>query len=153
MDRVLLKPIGVVRSSFKEEPKADHHKIVSEIVLNPELSGALDGLEDFSHIYVIYWAHKAREKGVQELKVHPQGRADFKPVGVYATRSPSRPNRICLDLVELLERKGNTIRVKGLDAYNGSPVLDIKPYDRYDIIPEPRVPEWWLRLHQTPVKK
>ncbi|MBI4258545.1 MAG: tRNA (N6-threonylcarbamoyladenosine(37)-N6)-methyltransferase TrmO [Thaumarchaeota archaeon] len=104
-------------------------------------------MEEFSHVYVLYWAHKARVRRKTSLMVHPAGRMDFDPVGVFASRSPHRPNRILQSIVEVLERKGNVLRVRGLDALDGSPVLDIKPYDLFDVVSNLRVAGWWLQIH------
>ncbi len=69
-------------------------------------------------------------------------------VGVLATRAPHRPNPIGLSLVELVERRGNILKVRGLDALDGSPVLDLKPYDKWDSAEHVRVPEWWTKLER-----
>lgn len=82
------------------------------------------------------------------MKVHPRGRVDIEEVGVFATRSPHRPNPIGLTLVKLLSKKGRTLTVRGLDAYDGTPVLDIKPYDRRDTTRQFRVPAWWRKLER-----
>ena len=69
-------------------------------------------------------------------------------MGVFAIRTNQRPNPIGLTLVQLLEVEGNTLLVRGLDAYDGTPVLDIKPFDAWDTAKDARVPEWWTRLNQ-----
>ena len=151
MARISVNPVGRVRSPYREYgAKRDRREVVSEIVLDEPYSDGLQGIEDFSHLHVIYWAHQALLRRPSALLVHPAGRKDLGPVGVFASRSPNRPNRLCLSLVELLERRGNVLRVKGLDAYDGSPVLDIKPYDLDDLVPHPKVPSWWLKLHGKP---
>ena len=90
--------------------------------------------------------HKLDESLRSTYKTHPRGREDLPLVGVLATRGKARPNPIGLTVVELVERRGNVLKVKGLDAYNGSPILDIKPYDYYDIKEGIRVPAWWLMV-------
>ena len=124
-----------------------HGLAVSKIVINREFARGLEGLEDFSHVYVVFWLHEIPEPS-HRLRVHPRGRQDLKKVGVFASRSPHRPNPIGLTLVKLLNKKGEILTVKGLDAYNGTPVVDIKPYDKRDSAPRPRVPAWWRQLER-----
>lgn len=141
-----LRPIGHVVTRASHEALR-HGFAVSKIVINREFARGLDGLEDFSHVYVVFWLHEM-PKPSHRLKVHPRGRFDLEKVGVFATRSPHRPNPIGLTLVKLLSKKGRILTVKGLDAYNGTPVLDLKPYDKRDSAPRPRVPAWWRKLER-----
>ena len=69
-------------------------------------------------------------------------------LGAFATRTPHRPNPIGLTLVELLEVEGNVVTVRGLDAFDGTPVLDMKPFDYWDVAEDARVPEWWMKLEK-----
>ena len=142
---IILKPIGIVRSGIKPPPaeRRDWWKgVVSEIVIDSSLTEALDGLEGFSHIIVLYWMHQAAS-GKLPLKVHPMGRKEVPVQGLFAVRTPNRPNRIGKATVRLLQRQGNILRVKGLDALDGSPVIDIKPYlPGYDSVTDARVPQW-----------
>ena len=117
--------------------------MTSEIELLPEHAERLDGIEDFSHIQVIFYLDRVTRRERQMRKFHPRDRQDMPLVGAFATRSQRRPNPIGLTTVTLLERKGNTLRVKGLDALDGTPVLDIKPYSpRMDSAPGARLPQW-----------
>lgn len=131
-----VKFIGQVESSG--EP--------STIKIFPEFCAGIEGLGDFSHIIVLYWFHlRDNEKERQTLKVIPGRHPGAPEVGVFACRSPSRPNPIGLCVVELLKIEGCTLTVKGLDALEGSPIVDIKPYlPRADAVPEARTPEWTL---------
>lgn len=143
---VKLRPIGhVVTAASHEELR--HGSAVSKIVIDPKFIRGLEGLEDFSHVFVLFWLHEM-PKWNRRLRVHPKGRLDIEKMGVFATRSPHRPNPIGLTLVKLLSKRGRTLTVKGLDAYNGTPVLDLKPYDRRDSAPRPRVPLWWRKLER-----
>ena len=139
-----LRPIGHVRTSASHEALR-HGSAVSKIVIDPRFAKGLEGLEDFSHVYVLFWLHNA-PRWSKKLKVHPRGRVDVEKVGVFATRSPHRPNPIGLTLARLLAKRGRTLTVKGLDAYDGTPVLDLKPHDARDSTPRPRVPKWWREL-------
>jgi len=136
-----MKPIGYIkRLSKKEDVK--NRELVTRIAVRKDLVQALDGLEDFSHLYVIFYMHKVPENERRQLKVHPRGRMDLPLVGVLATRTAFRPNPLGLTLVELIERKDNVLIVKGLDASNGTPVLDLKPADSLDMAANISVPQW-----------
>jgi tRNA-Thr(GGU) m(6)t(6)A37 methyltransferase TsaA len=147
-ETIVVRPIGYVRTDVPdEEIRHRRREIRAEIVLDEDLAPALDGIEDFSHLFVLFWLHRVPPEETQRRKVHPRGRMDLPLVGVLATRGRSRPNPIGLAVVELLGRSGPVLEVRGLDAYDGTPVLDIKPYDSYDVVPHPRVPAWWVQLH------
>jgi len=139
-----LKAIGIVKNGIKQptDVRDAWQKVVSEIVIDESLTEALDGLEGFSHIIVLYWLDRAAS-GKLPLKVHPMGRKEVPRQGIFAVRTPNRPNRIGKATVRLLQRQGNILRVEGLDALDGSPVIDIKPYlPGYDSVTDARVPEW-----------
>jgi tRNA-Thr(GGU) m(6)t(6)A37 methyltransferase TsaA len=144
---VKLSPIGFVRRKANEEDVKDR-SLVCSIIVKKAYEKALDGVEDFSHIYVVFWMHKIGDAERRTLKTHPRGRMDLPLLGVFATRSPLRPNPIGLTIVELLGRKGNILTVRGLDAFEGTPVIDVKPYNHWDIIDDVKVPEWWLKLEK-----
>jgi tRNA-Thr(GGU) m(6)t(6)A37 methyltransferase TsaA len=80
------------------------------------------------------------------LKVHPRRRKDLPLLGIFATRTMTRPNPVGLTLVELVKVEGNVLTVRGLDAFDGTPILDIKPFDSWDIAETAKVPEWWTKL-------
>jgi tRNA (adenine37-N6)-methyltransferase len=138
---IILKPIGTVSSPLKERERRDASKTVSEIILDQELTEGLDNLDEFSHITIIYFIHKSHKPA--PLKVHPKIRKEPTPVGVFASRSPDRPNALGKTTVKLLERRKNVLKVQGLDAIDGTPVLDIKPYiPGMDSVPDAKVPRW-----------
>ncbi len=147
MSAILLKPIGFVetKASDDEVPINDN---ISKIVLNSDLEQALDGVENFSHLFILYWLHDLPKNTEERLKTHPRGRKDMPLLDIFATRTPYRPNPIGLTLVELLKVNGCILTVRGLDAFDGTPILDIKPYDKWDVPENSRMPEWWLRLEQ-----
>ena len=139
---ITLKAIGIVRSEIKQPVRRDYAKVVSEIVIDSSLTEALDGLDEFSHIIVLYWMHQATS-GKVPLKVHPRGKPELPLVGLFATRSPNRPNPIGKATVRLLQCQDNILRVEGLDAIDGTPVIDIKPYiPRYDSAANTTEPQW-----------
>jgi tRNA-Thr(GGU) m(6)t(6)A37 methyltransferase TsaA len=139
-----LKAIGVVRSDFKKRTSArlDLRKMTAEIEIDPQLTEALEGLEGFSHIIVLYWMHQA-VFDQKQLKTYPMGNKVAGVQGLFAVRTPNRPNPIGKTTVRLLEKHGNILKVQGLDAIDGSLVLDIKPYiPSYDSASDATVPSW-----------
>ncbi|MCK4581655.1 MAG: tRNA (N6-threonylcarbamoyladenosine(37)-N6)-methyltransferase TrmO [Dehalococcoidia bacterium] len=120
-------PIGVIHSPYERRGQAPRQGRGREEICQVEVFGefeeGLKDIEGFSHVILIYWFHKS--KGYS-LSVIPSW--DAKPHGLFATRSPDRPNPLGLSVVELVAREGNILTVKGLDAIDGTPLLDIKPY-------------------------
>ena len=127
-EKIELKPIGFVKTEAVGKEVRNKGN-VSEIIFREDLVEALNGIEDFSHLFVIFWMHKISKQERKRMKVHPRGRGDMPLLGVFATRTPYRPNPLGLTLVELLGVEGNVVTVRGLDAFDGTPVLDIKPFD------------------------
>jgi tRNA-Thr(GGU) m(6)t(6)A37 methyltransferase TsaA len=162
---IKIKPIGYVKSDITEstfqqnidvdveERKRQNQlkykqikQIISELIIDPSYADMLDGVEKFSHIDVIYWPHLLSDKQRKLRKVHPMGRKDLPLQGIFATRSPARPNSILISTVELLKRQNNILQVRGLEALDGSPILDIKTYIQIsDQVTNPVFPEW---VHQ-----
>ena len=128
MAEFALHPIGFVRSSIKnrgEGPKQGREGAPDAwLEVNREYADAVDGTEIGDEIVVITWLHKARR---DELKVHPRGDTDNRLSGVFATRSPDRPNPLGLHRVKVLEIVENRIKVGPMEAIDGTPVVDIKP--------------------------
>ena len=151
-EEIELKPIGFVKTKAVGKEVRDRSN-VSQIVLREDLAEALEGIEDFSHLFVIFWMHEISKEERRTMKVHPRGRGDLPLLGVFATRTPSRPNPIGLTLVELLEVEDNVVTVQGLDAFDGTPVLDIKPFDHWDIAQDVRIPDWWMKLEKERSEK
>lgn len=133
-----LRFIGVVEKAGEQE---------AEVRIFPEFCTGLKGIEDFSHLIILYWVHlRDNEEERRTLLVFPRRHGVDVETGVFACRSPSRPNPIGLCVAELLRIKECTLIVKGLDALERSPIIDVKPYiPRADSIPNARVPEWTWR--------
>lgn len=146
MREFVVRPIGVVRSALKDPADAPKQGALTDqeadVVVDPAFLPALDGLQrraapageaasgDSPHrksgkIIVICWMHGADR---DRLKVHPRDREDRPERGVFSTRSPHRPNPLSLHTVTLLGIDGNVLRVRGMDAIDGTPVVDIKPH-------------------------
>jgi tRNA (adenine37-N6)-methyltransferase len=137
-----MQPIGYVRSPFQDTksiPKGLGVKHDAEGVLDlrPEFEEGLRDVEGFSHLFVIWQFDRSTDF---DLTVTPP--SDNRPHGVFATRSPRRPNPIGLTVVELLGRDGPRLRVRGVDMLDGTPILDIKPY--LSSIPPERLRRGWL---------
>ena len=145
-----LRPIGHVENEIEPGERVTWEEIDSRVVIDQEWANGLEGLEAFSHVIVIFWLDRPKEDEEElPLKVHPEAREDMPLLGLFATRTPHRPNPIGLTAVELLARKANVLHVRGLDAFNGTPVLDIKPYlIRGDLKPEASIPKWLHKLWQ-----
>ncbi|MFX1498044.1 MAG: tRNA (N6-threonylcarbamoyladenosine(37)-N6)-methyltransferase TrmO [Promethearchaeota archaeon] len=161
-----LRPIGFVKSKADKEVlkysnkdiKLDFDVVLnqgsdlkkSEIIINKEYQDCLDGIEDFSHIIILFWTHKVPENARQIKKVHPAGLKQMPIKGIFATRSPVRPNLICKTTVKLIERKGTTLIVEGLDAIDNTPVIDIKPHiPFYDSPLNVKLANWMYQLMQN----
>ncbi|MEM0373034.1 MAG: tRNA (N6-threonylcarbamoyladenosine(37)-N6)-methyltransferase TrmO [Ignisphaera sp.] len=129
---VCFKYIGYVR---RDNNSASRDEVV-RIEVNEEYADGLLGIEEFSHVIIIYHLHLSNFDGrlLREKR-------NVK-VGVFATRSQFRPNPIGISVCELIRREKNVLYVRGINAFNGTPVLDIKPYDAWDRIERIRVPEW-----------
>jgi len=133
----VVKFIGIVRTSNGKE---------SRVEIYSSFCDGLMGLEAFSHLIILYWFHERdTEECRRTLRVVPRKHEGAPEIGVFGSRSPSRPNPIGLCVVRLLRRKDCTLTVEGLDAIEGSPIIDIKPYlPRADLVPSAKAPEWTL---------
>ena len=152
MAEYTLKPIGYVEVGLPRpgEPERDRYAtrydFIGVVRVYDEYVDGLMGLEEYSHVILIYVFHEQREV---RLRVRLKG--TDKEVGIFATRYPLRPNPIGLSVLELVKVEPPRLWLRGLDAWTGTPVLDIKPYDYYDVVKRPRVPrefeEEWLRSY------
>jgi tRNA (adenine37-N6)-methyltransferase len=134
----------------KREQIKQQNQAISELVIDSDLEGILDGIDEFSHILVLYWAHLGPKEKRSLTRVHPMGRQDFPLTGIFATQSPVRPNPILVTVVKLVEHQANILKVTGLDAMDGSPILDIKPYTGSLIVNETiKVPDWIRQIQQA----
>lgn len=141
---IKIKPLGRAKNQVEKPRLPGWDKVVTKIVIDKKYAGGLDGIEDYSHVIVVYWMDREKEC---HLKHRPQGNTSVPFVGIFACRCPQRPNRIALSTVKLVGRKGNVLAVKGLDIVNGTPILDIKPYTpAYDKVAGAKVPAWVNKL-------
>jgi tRNA-Thr(GGU) m(6)t(6)A37 methyltransferase TsaA len=150
--KLILYPIGRVCNPHAAEDASSWdgnsgwEEGTAEIEIDAAWAEALDGIGEFSHIWVVWWLDRFEEPPASP-RVHPEGRQEMPEVGLFATRSPHRPCPIAITAVRLQEHDGTRLLVQGLDASPGTPVLDIKPYlRRGDLIPEATMPDWLERL-------
>lgn len=142
-----ITPIGTVRNEIRTPIVQGWGKVVSDLVLNERYTDGLDGIEDYSHVVVIFWMDQAGPP--KSLKGHVQSREDLPVAGLFARRGPSRPNPIGITAVSLLGREKNVLRVRGVDAMDGTPILDIKPYTpAFDNVENARVPQWCKQVYE-----
>ena len=147
MDDITLRSIGTVSSPVAERTDRDWGAVRSRIILDPEFAGGLLGLESFSHAIVVTYLHQARYESEKHLRRRPRNLESMPLVGILAQRAKNRPNPIGVTAVEVFVVSHDYLEVRGLDAIDGTPVLDIKPYyPHFDRIGAPRVPEWVDRL-------
>jgi len=146
---ITVTPIGVVRSLRTEARDDEWGELASTIELDPErfAEDALRGLDAFSHAEVLFHMNAVDEAEVERGARHPRGRTDWPEVGIFAQRAKGRPNRLGASLCCVLAVEGLVVTVAGLDAIDGTPVLDIKPYMReFGPRGEVRQPAWATEL-------
>ena len=141
---IQMRSIGIVRRAAADENERDR-SLVAKVVIDRDLAPALDGIEEWSHVYVLTWLDRVTRQA--EPALHHPGSV----VGILAARSPIHPNPIGLTLVELVKRQDNVLWVRGLDAYDGTPVLDVKPYPDWEqgrliMVTDCRVPGWLAQI-------
>ncbi len=140
--------IGTVRCPVTEMSQGNWSDVVSAIHLEPQYQGGLQGLQGFSHVLVVFWLDQATGFDVnKQLLRKPRGMEDLDALGVFAQRTKYRPNPIGVTAVELVGIEGGVVKVKGLDALDGTPVLDLKPYmPAFDRVENVRMPSWVARF-------
>ena len=142
---ITLQPVAWVKSSRTEIRDDDWGKETATITLDDSMpTEALDGLEEFSHVEILFHFHKADPTRIASGKRHPRNNPAWPEVGIFARRGKNRPNHIGLTVVRILRRDSRVLHVAGLDALDGTPVIDIKPI-MHGFLPEPddiREPQW-----------
>ncbi|MBB6453008.1 tRNA-Thr(GGU) m(6)t(6)A37 methyltransferase TsaA [Salirhabdus euzebyi] len=145
---IQLQPIGYVQSGRKEVEDDFWGKETSVIQLEDELNEqSLDGIETFSHVEVIFYFHLVDDNKIQYESRHPRNNEEWPKVGIFAQRGKNRPNKLGVTTAKLVKREGKTIIVEGLDAVEGTPILDIKPVMQ-EFLPREKVqqPSWSSEL-------
>lgn len=154
---IVLRPVGVVKTSFSnEEVKKSEEGVPGVVEVYEEYEEGLEGIEGFSHIILITYLHKVTDEQKRVLKVKHKRLVryglkleELPEVGVFCTDSPHRPTPIGLTIARLIKREGRLLHVENLDLFNNTPVLDIKPYtpDRAVSNKELKFPEWFTKLY------
>lgn len=129
MKALVIKPIGYVRKG--------------KIAINNRWLKGLTGIDGFSHVMVFFWLHKSHKP---DLLLHSRSIENLPEIGFLATRTPHRPNPIGFTVVKLLKRRGGQLWIEGLDAWDGTPILDLKPYTKRDSVGKFRIPNWVKKL-------
>jgi tRNA-Thr(GGU) m(6)t(6)A37 methyltransferase TsaA len=148
---ITVTPVATVRSPRLDRTDVDWGAVESTIELDRKqfTEEALIGLSDFSHLEIVYFMHAIPEDAITTSARHPRENSAWPRVGIFAQRGAKRPNRIGISRCRLVSVDGATIRVRGLDAINETPVLDIKPYMReFGTIGEVRQPQWATEVMQ-----
>ncbi len=144
LKKAVFAPIGYARSPVKTPRMGGWKSVASEITVKKKFAEGLDGLDEFSHVVVVYWLDRVRG---YSLRHRPQGNPNVPKVGIFACRCPNRPNPIGITTAKLVSVKGNKIKVLGLDVVDKTPILDIKPYTmKYDLVKNAKYPAWVERL-------
>ena len=144
MEKITLNPMRVAKNSENKSRFGSFGDVVSEIIVDEKFTDAFNGIEDYSHVIVVYWMDKIKDYVITH---RPQGNPEVPIIGIFACRCPPRPNPIGVTTVELIERIGNRIKVKGLDILDGTPIIDIKPYwPIYDNVKDEKMPGWVNKL-------
>jgi len=145
---IALSPIGTVKNTRRVVEDDHWGEIVSVIELTSSFTEeALLQIEEFSHAEIIYYFHLVEETKIETGARHPRNNLDWPKVGIFAQRGRNRPNRLGASIVKIIKREGPRLFVQGLDAIDGTPVLDIKPVMK-EFLPRERVdqPQWATEL-------
>jgi tRNA-Thr(GGU) m(6)t(6)A37 methyltransferase TsaA len=150
MTQILLHPIGIVRSPVTDPSRDEYWGGIQSVIELDVPSEAIAGLGEFSHIVVVYHFHQVAPESVERGARHPKGRQDWPSVGIFSQRAKRRPNRIGVSTCRLLKIDGSKLTVEELDAIDGSPVIDVKPYmSGFGPVGEVREPQWSRELMST----
>lgn len=141
---IKIKSVGIAKNQEKKH-FGNWRNVITKLVINKEYKDALDGLNEYSHLVVIYWMHEVKKCDIKHV---PQGKTKEVPeVGIFACRCAERPNPIGISTAKIVSIDNNIITVKGLDIIDNTPILDIKPYTpQYDVAKDVKVPAWTNKL-------
>jgi tRNA-Thr(GGU) m(6)t(6)A37 methyltransferase TsaA len=157
MSEIIFKPIGQVKAQFSEtDVRAEDKELEGELEIYSEFEPALEGIDGYSHLFVLGYFDRLRPDQIGPLQVKPKRlvnkgfKLDELPLlGVFALDSPTRPNPIGLTLLRLLGCRGRFLKVSGLDFFDGTPIIDIKGYRPTYRVDEFAVPDWYKKLQDA----
>jgi tRNA-Thr(GGU) m(6)t(6)A37 methyltransferase TsaA len=153
-EQMVLKPVGVIHTDASDtQIKEENREVEAVVEIFPKFEEALEGLDGYSHLFILSYLNKLRPDQIGPLQVKPKRATkrgfrleELPPLGVFALDSPTRPNPIGLTLVRLLKRRNRKLFVAGIDLFDNTPVIDVKPYQPDYHVNEYTVPEWYLKL-------
>lgn len=146
---IKLQPIGIIKSPITKMSQGNWGQVQSEIHLNDEYIQGIKGLEEFSHVVVVFYMHQATFVSSEHLMRRPRAQANQPEIGVFAQRTKYRPNPIGITTVKLLGIDHNVLTVLALDALDSTPVLDLKPYmPTFDGVKSARLPAWVIEFEK-----
>lgn len=146
-----IKPIAFVNNTRKDILDDNWGSIISTIELAENINdSSLKGINEFSHLEIIFLFDKVSDDKIQYEARHPRNNEDYPKVGIFAQRGKNRPNKLGVTIVELVEQKQRILIVKGLDAIDGTPIIDIKPVMK-EFLPKNEVsqPDWSISLMEN----
>jgi tRNA-Thr(GGU) m(6)t(6)A37 methyltransferase TsaA len=149
-----LRPIGIIHTSLSDDEVRNSLTGVPGVIeVFEEFAGGLKGIDGFSHLIVVAYLHKVSDELRNVLEVRPRRLLrlglsidEIPTVGVFCTDSPHRPNPIAITIVRLVRREGRFLYVEGLDLFNGTPVIDLRPYTPDRVVSNPTLPQWYVEL-------
>jgi tRNA (adenine37-N6)-methyltransferase len=157
MAEIVFKPIGQINARFRTgDVRLEGKVLQGDLEIYPEFEPALEGLDGYSHLFVLAFFDRLRPDQIGPLQVKPRRLVnkgfkleDLPLLGVFALDSPTRPNPIGLSLLRFLGRQGRFLKVSGLDFFDGTPILDIKGYRPTYRVDEFTVPDWYKKLQDA----
>ena len=152
--KIVLKPVGVVRTNASDNKIKEENREVEAIVeIFPEFEEALEGLDGYSHLFILSYFHKLRLDQIGPVKVKPKRATrrgftleELPNLGVFALDSPTRPNPIGLTLVRVIKRQDRKLFVAGIDLFDGTPIVDVKGYNPDYVAQNYSMPDWYLKI-------
>lgn len=157
MSEIVFKPIGRIKARYSDSDiRGEGKDLEGELEIFPEFEPALEGIDGYSHVFVLAYFDRLRADQIGPLQVKPRrlvnrgfSLEELPSLGVFALDSPTRPNPIGLTLVRVLGREGRFLKVAGLDFFDGTPILDIKGYRPSYRVDEFSVPDWYKKLQDA----
>ena len=150
MKQIQVQPIGYVKNNLGRRRYNKWRDTASEIIISEEYKDALYKLNEFSNIEVLFHLHEMDKPF--KTRIHPTGNIEYPLMGAFATRTSNRPSKIALTTCRLVGIDGNVLRVKDLDAFDGSPVLDVKPYTK-KTLRAVRTPDWLNDINKGSLRR